>query len=287
MIIVKLQGGLGNQMFQYATAFTVAKRRNYKLKLDTSFYRNTPNRIFTLNNFQISAQTIKVPSGYLESIIKKVIPSKYLKRLNLFPPYSKIVIKEKSLEYDPSVFELPDNIYLDGYWQSEKYFFDYHDEITKEFTFKHLPDTINDGFAKDILNTNSVSLHIRRGDYISCNSNKEIYSQCTVDYYQNAVKYIADRIKNPVFYIFSDDADWALQNLNINFPIIFITQNRNKEHEDLRLMTLCKHNIIANSTFSWWGAWLNRNPEKIVIAPAQWFVNGDKIDIIPPGWITI
>jgi len=287
MIIVKLQGGLGNQMFQYASAFAISKSKNSRLKLDLSFYRNSLNRVFTLNNFLISSEIIYCPPLFIIKVLRKTLPATFCNGLLFIPPYNKIVIKEKTLEFDPSVFELPDNIYLEGYWQSEKYFTRYHDEITKEFTFTNPPNGINVKFAADILEENSVSLHIRRGDYVNNKSNTKIYSRCTLDYYEKAVKYIIERVDKPVFYVFSDDPEWGMGHFKIEYPILFINHNKGKDYEDLRLMSLCKHNIIANSTFSWWGAWLNKNPQKIVIAPAKWFENDIKTDIIPEGWIRI
>ena len=177
-----------------------------------------------------------------------------------------------------------------GSWISEKYFKDIEDIIRKEFTVKVPQTGRNRETAEMILNSESVSLHVRRGDYVTSPEYREIYDICNLGYYERCIKYITDRVKSAHFFIFSDDSEWAKNNLKIPFPTTFVGHNNDKtNYEDLRLMSQCQHNIIANSSFSWWGAWLNANPGKIVCAPEKFIRlrNFDTKDILPENWIKI
>jgi Glycosyl transferase family 11 len=178
---------------------------------------------------------------------------------------------------------------LDGYWQSEKYFIDCSKLIRKDFTFKNELDSYNLKLKSKIDKTNSVSIHIRRGDYVNNLNTNATHGLCSIDYYIKAVNYITERIESPYFFVFSDDIEWAKKNIMLNFPCQFISHNiGSKSYLDMQLMSLCKHNVIANSSFSWWGAWLNSNDNKIVIAPRKWFaVNTDICDLIPSNWISL
>jgi hypothetical protein len=184
---------------------------------------------------------------------------------------------------------LPDNSYLSGLWQTEKYFKDCEEIIRTEFTFKQPLNKKNSELSETIRRKNSVSIHIRRGDYIYNSEEYKIHGLCSIDYYKKAVECIANKAGELTLFIFSDDIEWVKNNLKFDFPIIFVDNNVDDIHEDLRLMSLCKHNIIANSTFSWWGAWLNNNKEKIVIAPKKWFneFEADTKDIYPDSWMRI
>lgn len=271
MIITKLIGGLGNQMFQYGVGRRAALANNTELKLDITGYEKqegiTPRR-YTLNIFSIQADI-----AYDEEINK--LKGKNRGLLSLF--YKKI-LKNNS------------NNYLEGYWQSEKYFKDIEKIIRKEFTFKHKPGVINQKMVDRIKNCNSVSIHIRRGDYIVDKKTNQVHGICDSDYYRRAIEYVTGKIKNPHFFIFSDDPAWAKQNFYPKFPCTYVSHNTGKkDYEDMRLMSLCKHNIIANSSFSWWGTWLNENKNKIVIAPKKWFCDKsiDTKDLIPKDWIKI
>ena len=178
------------------------------------------------------------------------------------------------------------NYYI-GYWQSEKFFKDISDEIRKDFSFPKFTSEKNLEILKLIKSYNSVSIHIRRGDYLQ---NRGFNGLAPLEYYQKAIEYIKNKIENPHFFIFSNDIEWCRKNLSIENSY-YIDWNRGEEsYRDMQLMSLCKHNIIPNSTFSWWGAWLNKNPNKIVIAPEKWFndcVNIDYSNIVPETWIKI
>ena len=182
--------------------------------------------------------------------------------------------------------------YLKGYWQSENYFKEFERIIKEDFQVKTPATELNYDLLQKIRGTESVSLHIRRGNFVNVDFVNKFHGTCSMDYYKEAISTIAKHWENPVFYVFSDDIEWAKTNMNIKYESVFVDINSAKQdYEDLRLMQNCSHNILANSTFSWWGAWLNTNPNKIIIAPKQWFADEQKNieakTIIPPNWFTI
>ena len=148
-------------------------------------------------------------------------------------------------------------------------------------------DEENQLILDKILETNSVSLHIRRGDYVSLDYVNKIHGVCALDYYKRAIEYITKRVNPPHFFLFSDDIDWVVENLKMEHPFTVVDINKGKGWLDMNLMKQCKHNIIANSSFSWWGAWLNENPQKIIIAPEKWTARKQKCDIVPLGWVKL
>jgi hypothetical protein len=297
MIIVKLMGGLGNQMFQYAVARRLAWRHETRLKLDLSFLEGdqtgNTQRKPVLSHLCISAERAShwevaniTGSGrnILESTAVKLFQKSALAKLR------PSVCREKHIHFDPIVLTLPDNSYLDGYWQSEKYFRDIEDIIREEFTVNYPLAGENLELAEIIQVTNSVSVHVRRGDYVASPNVNAFHGVCSADYYQDAVMEIASLIPVPNFFIFSDDAGWVKEHLKLPYPVTVVENNGPDEaYEDLRLMSLCRHHIIANSSLSWWGAWLSLHPGKIVIAPKRWF-NDPSIntgDLIPLGWLRL
>jgi hypothetical protein len=176
---------------------------------------------------------------------------------------------------------------IDGYWQTENYLIDIKDTILNDFQLKlPLRNELKE-IALKISDSNSVSIHIRRGDYAQDKKTNAHHGTCSLEYYQEAIKLITEKIQNPIFYIFSDDIEWVKENLKINYPKYHVEGN--KGFEDMELMKNCKHNIIANSSFSWWAAWLNTNKEKIIIAPKNWLNNPkfDTSDVVPNSWIKI
>ena len=285
MIIIKLNGGLGNQLFQYSLGRKLSIKNNDIFKLDLSGFTKDNPRSYSLGHFNI-----------VENLAKKEDVAKFNKKglSKLFekikPYYKKSVIKYKGYDFDQNILKLSGNFYLDGYWQSEKYFQDIENTIRKEITLKEpLPSKYYE-LINAIKNSDSVSVHIRRGDYVANKKFSKIYNSLDEKYYQRAIKFIAERISDPRFFIFSDDIEWAKRNLDIPYPKIFVSgENEMKDYEELILMSLCKHNIIANSSFGWWGAWLNKNPDKIVISPDKWFNNetDSAKDLIPQNWIRL
>lgn len=256
MVITKIQGGLGNQMFQWAYGKALSIKHNTDLLLDVGYYSNqgidTPRK-FDLINFP--NLTYKQPQ----------LENKNIVQVNDNFYYS-------DLKYDENY-----NYFLNGFWQSEKYFIDIEEIIRKELAI----DKETEEKLKNNIIGNCVSLHIRRTDYVTSNGYHPVL---TMDYYHLALE-IIENYDNVL--IFSDDVEWCKNNLSFK-NMVFIENNTNIE--DLWLMSLCNHNIIANSSFSWWGAWLNNNTDKIVIAPKKWFgeyTNLNEKDIIPNKWLKI
>jgi hypothetical protein len=294
MIIAKLRGGLSNQMFQYAAARRLAHIHKTDLKLDINWYLKpqpgiTP-RNFELDNFNISSTL----ANEYELIGLDGIAKTHLKHLAI-AIFRKILpkilfVNEKQYHFDESILKLQNDVCLFGYYVSEKYFIDIASIIRKEFTVKTAIEGKNKELADLILNSNSVSIHVRRGDYVSNPEYKKMYGLCSPKYYSDCIHHISQLISNPVFFVFSDDLNWAKENLEIPFEKYFVDNNQNeKSFEDIRLMSLCKHNIIANSGFSWWGAWLNTNEQKNVYAPKNWFNDApyNTKDVIPEKWILL
>jgi hypothetical protein len=290
MIYVYLTGGLGNQMFQYAAARALAEKAQSKVCLDLLFLNSKQDGV-TKRKFELDALNINAEyASKSESDYIRRSGSRYLKYLNIFHSQKISIIKETGFGYSPIVHKPNEDICLMGYWQSEKYFAGIKEIISKELSPKKEAHGKNKVMAEEISKVNSVSLHIRRGDYVSNPLTNSVHGVCGVDFYLNSIKYINEKVDMPHYFVFSDAMDWCRKNLNPNAPVTFVDHNlEDNSYEDMRLMTLCKHNIIANSSFSWWGAWLNRNPEKIIIAPRKWFNDNSKNtnDLLPEGWLRI
>ncbi|MEI6304723.1 MAG: alpha-1,2-fucosyltransferase [Candidatus Taylorbacteria bacterium] len=365
MIIIKIKAGLGNQMFQYACGRALSLRNNDVLELDLAQWadRQVTDRPYGLNNFKIveniakdsDIKSLKYPLG--------IMMGKLLNKM-------KTLMRIDNIKFIPSIIRKKGNIYLDGYWQSEKYFADFAEQIRKDFqprgqlshaskeilknidtrrefklnhfnletatrfsNFAHpLKDHLNrflvklgikekgywqnEKYFKSIENNikkeftlinplrsaakkfaieigsliNSISIHIRRGDYVSDQKTNKYHGTCGPEYYSKAIKYITSKIGSNIHvFVFSDDIEWVKQNMPLKYPVTYVSSPEIPDYEELILMSQCKHNIIANSTFSWWGAWLNENPDKIVIAPKRWTLKGEKNfkDICPPSWTRI
>lgn len=297
MIIVKLMGGLGNQMFQYAAARHLACRYDTELKLDISFLEQfaadcTPRR-FVLKSLNINAaiaspREVDDLTGQGKSRLDTLLIR--FRRVAEGKGFQPQIYREPHFHFDPAFLNTPDGSYLEGYWQSEKYFQDISDLVRREFVVRDPMYGENLGISEQIRTTNSVSLHVRRGDYVSNRVTRETHGVCGMDYYQRCIAEISKAVVAPHFYLFSDDPLWVAEHVRLSFPMTLIDHNRPENgHEDLRLMSLCRHNIIANSSFSWWGAWLNANPGKIVIAPHRWFYapSIDSSDVLPSSWIRL
>lgn len=289
MIVIQLWGGLGNQLFQYAAARHLAEINHTQLKLDVSTFDKYKLRSCRMEHFNISI---------------KYVSKNELARLRRMDPLSRVInlfgerkaastmatYKEPHFHYDPEMLSQRGSIFLNGYWQSEKYFQEIAPIIHRELTVKTPADPANAKLAVEIQGHDSVSLHIRRGDYVTNPSTNQFHGTCSLEYYREGMDRIATASGEPHFYVFSDDIPWAQENLKSFYPMTFVDLNGpEQDYEDLRLMTLCRHHIIANSSFSWWGAWLCENPNKMVIAPRRWFANPDMNaeDLIPEAWIRI
>jgi len=292
MIIVRLTDGLGNQMFQYALGRKLAYLYSTDLKLDTNWYQGKEEyqqkRKYSLDCFNIQGEiaTQQDLDFFFQKNPVHSINSQIRTFFNL-PRYKLIKNEQEYFTFDSTVFECPRNTYLKGYWQTEKYFADIRGILLKDFSLKVAINPNCSWFIKEIKNSNSVSIHIRRGDYVSDSKLNTIHGVCSLEYYQTSIQHIKTHINQPHFFIFSDDPQWVKDNLLIEDKTTFVSGNNLADYEDLFLMSLCQHNIIANSSFSWWSAWLNNNPDKIVCNPQQWFAikSRNTQDLIPENWL--
>jgi hypothetical protein len=268
-------------MFQYALGRNLALKNNTILKFDVSELEQDKLRNYELAIFNIpgniaSKFTMMFIRMFNNRIISKISAQYYL------------YIKQQDPYFNEKILLKKGNIYLDGYWQSENYFKEIRNIIIKDFTIKFEQDKRNKSMIKKIKNSNSVCIHIRRGDYFSNAKTNKFHGLCSFKYYYNAIEIIVGKVKNPTFFIFSDDSQWTKENLKLKYSAIYVNINSPKKgYEDLRLISNCKHFIIANSSFGWWGAWLSDNPNKIVCAPKRWFRSADEGDIVPKSWIRV
>lgn len=295
--IVKLNGGLGNQMFQYAFAYVLSKKFESEILLDFTWFEavktheNVMPRGFELSHFNTDYKI--ATDEDLKQIIDEDSRSKLQKVLwtllktKKHKPEKNIARQKSAYKFEKDFFTNPDYYYYDGYFQNEKYFKDYREEILKSFSLKDSLDEKNQSVLELVKSLNSVSIHVRRGDYVTLSSANKHHGLCSLEYYEKAIAYIAKKVKNTHFFLFSDDVKWVVENLKIDYPYTVIDFNQNKSHLDMELMKNCKHNIIANSSFSWWAAWLNENPDKIVISPKNWITVNQKCDIMPKEWVKL
>lgn len=266
-----VNGGLGNQMFQYALYLTL-KERGHSIRLDTSLY----NYVDTHNGYELERVFgIKEPL-----ICRRGLHLIWLRLL--MKGYLKPITTKDSFVYDKKVINSP-RAYIIGYWQSEKYFAVIKDKVREVFAFRNI-DNYNYSIAEEMNNCNSVGIHIRRGDYLTSGM-----TLVRDDYYRNAIRYIKEYVSSSVFYVFSDDQEEAISIMDsTNVPYKLITHNNGEDsYKDMFLMSQCKHNIICNSSFSWWGAWLGNYKAGIVVAPQEWVA--DRPELCPQldEWIKI
>lgn len=283
MVVVKIKSGLGNQMFQYALGRRLSLDWNDELKFDFSWFNNIKNGE-TPRKLEIDKFNVILPKAN-ESEIAKATPNffaktaeKVLGRLdrNYFFQFHSDLLKRKKLAY------------LDGYFQSYKYIQPIRDVLLKDFVLKN-SYSVEAQMIKNEIETagQSVAIHIRRGDYVT--TCKDWNGLCNVVYYEKALSQIQKKYPDVKLFIFSDDIDWAQKNLKFQSPMVFVSRPVLNDVEEMLLMSLCKHQIIANSTFGWWAAWLNQNNEKIIVAPSRWLLaaNIDTRDLLPPSWIKL
>lgn len=282
MIAVRLMGGLGNQMFQYALGRALSIENHKKLLLDLSHLIDQPKnevpREYELGHLKIKARLSSAP-------VDKEPPKQFFGKSAEYD-----LIVEKGFPFKAEILKTKDYSLLEGYWQCEKYFIKHAEQIRKDFRLKEPLQNIKKSILHKIESTeHPVSLHIRRGDYVSHKTSNEFHGLIGPHYYKKAVSQIRNRLKHPTFFIFSDDIQWCKNNLKFNSPTFFVDYTPGIGHQDMMLMSKCSHHIIANSSFSWWGAWLNPSPRKIVIAPSKWFIDesADYRDIVPTSWLKI
>lgn len=285
MIVTRLSGGLGNQMFQYAAGRRLALARGTELVLDPSPLAGpqvrTP-RVYELDPYPIRARLAK-PEDLQRC--GRSLAARIARRLSR--PGAAV---ERHFHFDPEVLDLPDGSCLQGHWQSERYFADRAEAVRSELTLARPPDEVNRRLLERIDACNAVSLHVRRGDYASDPAVHAMHGVCSLDYYRSAVACLSERLEDLVWFLFSDDPEWTRTHLDLGGRSVVVDHSGPEgAAEDLRLMSRCRHHVIANSTFSWWGAWLDPRPDKIVIAPRRWFRDDRRQtrDVVPDGWVRL
>jgi hypothetical protein len=292
MVITNTIGGLGNQMFQYAAGRALSLEHGVPLCLDISGFSSYGlHQGFELQHIFNCAAGIATASDKRDILGWQ--SSRHIRKLLLRKEMAlfrrKELVVEPHFNYWPGIKHVSHDCYLLGYWQSEKYFSESAWQIRIDFTFRQSLERENERLAQQINSVNAVSLHVRRGDYAKNPQTAATHGLCTLDYYRHSIRYVAERVHNPSFFLFSDDMAWVRDNLNIPFPCKYVDCNRGeKSYNDMRLMSMCNHHIIANSSFSWWGAWLNPKLDKIVVAPKNWFSNQTYVrDLLPQSWVKL
>lgn len=293
MVIVRLAGGLGNQMFQYALGRRLALERDCPLKLDLSTYRHDPLREYRLDCFKtisVLAETHEIEwmvGHSANPLVKQCrqIPQK------IRPYYKRRVLVERvPMEFDPNILRASGDVYLVGYWQNARYFEPIDEIVRSEFRLRHPLSPESEFIAMQIDAVPSVAVHVRRGDYATNPKINEIHGICSPDYYDQAMRLIQAREPAAHFFIFSDEPQWVADSLKIDGPYTIVSRTSESiDYEELTLMSHCRHFILANSTFSWWGTWLARSQNKIVIAPRNWFSapDIDSTGFVPVSWIRL
>lgn len=295
MIIVQLKGGMGNQMFQYALGRVLSLRHGVELGLDARYlgkkpaWNNDTVREYCLGSFCVAGRlvtSLEVPLPY--KITNPLFARLFDRAIGVFLPTKDIAI-ERGHGFEGAALASGPNAYLSGWWQSYKYIEGCEDVVRADFSFREaLPGHI-ETLGHEILAQHSVCVHVRRGDYVGNTKHDTV----TIEYYRKALELLrAKGATLSVLYVFSDDVAWCKEHIQFDTPsVVFVGPEYTgvKDTGHLYLMSQCKHFIIANSSFSWWAAWLSENPEKVVIAPKRWF-NDDTIDtsdLTPPSWIRL
>ncbi len=287
MVIVKIYGGLGNELFQYALyrkLQSLGKEVFCDIQmLEPIRQKNWPTiDIFPNINIPVAGEENRKKFGD----VSRSIPARFRRKLRR--KKSHVYEERKPKHFQPEVFEM-NQVYLEGYWQSERYFSDIREQLLKDFSFPSVTDRRNQELVSKMEKEISVSVHIRRGDYLE-GKNREIYGGvCTDTYYHNAVSYFKKKYPDAHFYFFSNDPAWVTGRYQgIDMTVVDWNQGINS-YWDMYLMSKCNHNIIANSSFSWWGGWLNCYKNKEVIAPMFWFnpQYNTAEDIVCREWIKI
>ena len=313
MIISRIDGGLGNQMFQYAYGLCLAKKHSTQLLLDIGSYADLPQHGFLLDHFRVTAAVLQEPE--LKFVPRRYRPhqrsrtpetgrdvgGKTTTGAKIFSRWQQSSLaslfdsslrrhKESTFGFAASHLEVPDNRYLVGYWQSEKFFPGMRSHLLEEFRLHKPLSDVSQGVAKMIEQTQSIALHIRRGDYVTSQSAAQIYESLSVEYYQHCVDQYLAKHRGAEVFVFSNDIAWCKDQLVCRAPMHWVDHNTAETaHEDMILMSKAAACVIANSTFSWWAAWLNQRPDKQVFAPGCWFRPGHLSGqhIVPERWTQV
>ncbi len=290
MIITKLKGGLGNQMFQYAYGRYLSLKYNDNLLLDLTEFDTRPNDAdYSYREFSLNAYKLNCQAASEQEISRFRLFPRNKRELLMGILYRKIFNYHIIIERKAQLLSGNEkNIYLNGYWQSEDYFREIRDVLLSDFALKEpLQNTASVWYSKIKAKKQSVALHIRRGDYVTNKNAFDLLGACSLEYYYSAVRLMQKGNADANFFVFSDDVLWVNENFKIDAPFEVVTTN--EPATEIYLMSICQHNIIANSSFSWWGAWLNSHENKVVICPKNWYKQTqlDKPAITPEAWIKL
>lgn len=286
-VTVGLSGGLGNQMFQYAAGRSLAIRLDAPLRLDNTWFLCRKARSYALGNFAVQAtiQSSELPvPEFLKSLESRIARRWGKRRMGVE------IFREPHFHFSSAFLHLKSPVFLEGYWQSERYFDSCREVIASDFALRGtMPEPCAD-MVEQIRAIDAICVHIRRGDYVSDPVAARVHELCPPDYYQRGLALAASELTNPHGFVFSDDPSWARQHFHAPFPLTIVDLNGPQDaHWDLHLMSACQNFVIANSSLSWWAAWLGGSPQKLVVAPQSWFKGSGKnmTDLIPAGWVQI
>lgn len=290
MVIAELKGGMGNQLFQYAAGIALARHLNTELKVDITSL-DTPDVILGTYRKYALSNLLQPPAIVYANELKSIVPSGIQRYLSFIKTNGFKIYREKYFHYNPAFWNLKGSVYLSGNFQSEKYFQPFINDVINSIQFGDIFFSEKEKDMISILKSGeSVSVHVRRGDYVSNKIANDVLGALPLNYYEEGMKHIKDMRDIKTVLIFSDDINWAKANLKFIENSFFMeATGANRDLIDFCMMQNCSHNIVANSSFSWWAAYLNPNPDKIVIAPKRWFNKApyDTKDLIPENWIRI
>ncbi len=289
MIIIRLKGGMGNQMFQYALGVKLANQLNTELKLDLSSLLDRSKGDFVYRDYDLSI--FQVPDNFLNApgLLKTIYRPKLsiiTKTLRQYLDKGRTHIKEKHFHFQAEILSTPQsNAIYEGWFQSYRYFEGMEEVLKKQFTFKNPILPKSQDLHQRIKNTNAICLNVRRTDFLKVDA----LNTTNLDYFLKSARHMSTLVDQPSFFIFSDDIDWCKENIILDHPVEIVDHQHKGEKfgNYMQLMIACKHYIIPNSSFAWWAVWLNQNPERKVIAPKNWFndENIDTSDLVPQDWI--
>ena len=300
MIIARLWGGLGNQLFQYAAGYALSRHKGVALLIDPLQCHLDKNRPYELKHFHVTGRPWTAEEEkHFDPWIRLARPADaathrwagFAKRhLSSMAARYLSYAADRHAGYQPEVFDARGHVYMAGTWADQRYFASWKNDLREELRFTEQPDDENRRMLDRITGTErAVCVHVRRGDYVEIADTRERFGVCSLDYYRTAIEYLRARVEAPTAFVFSDDPKWTMTNLVLPCETVYVTHNvGRRNHEDLRLMMACRHFVIANSTFSWWGAWLSAAPDKIVVAPRRWSIDMQTIgNPVPPDWVSL
>lgn len=284
MIVVRLQGGLGNQMFQYAAARALAERIGGPIRFDGTFMDTDPGGRYTARKLELTQLNVNVDMAN-ERELSAARPGSWWRRFLAGQKFIRVTDSKTDLR---RFFSVSGNVYLDGYFQSELFFKDVRKKLLDRFRIKD-STVLNREHEQMVGSGNTVAVHVRRGDYVSLPAASQFHGVLGMDYYDAALGEIRSKTEQPKIFVFSDDIGWCRAAFKDKGVDAFIDGSGKPSAHDLMLMSKCAHQVLANSSYSWWAAWLNQNPGKIVIAPERWYLGKgpDALPIVLPEWIKV